>query len=338
MVKIKDISEKCGVSIASVSKALRGNSDLSKETVEHICKVAKEMGYIPNANARILKTNRSYNIGILFVDKTCSGLQHEYFSGILNSLKVEAESNGFDVTFISNNIANSNMSFYQHAKYRNVDGVIVASVDFRSPEVVELIESDIPTVVIDHVFNNRTAIVSDNVQGMFDIVNYVYSKGHRKIAFIHGEDTDVTANRLASFYKTMEDYGLQVPDEYIKSAYYHIPKDSGIATRELLDLPNPPTCIIYPDDYSLLGGMTEIEKHGLSIPNDISIVGYDGIQLSRLLRPKITTYIQNTDEIGRLAAKKLVEMINHPKTFLPEKVMVKGRLQDGETVRTLQDD
>ena len=156
--------------------------------------------------------------------------------------------------------------------------------------------------------------------------------GHEKIAFIHGEDTSVTQKRIASFYKTCEENNINVKEEYVKEARYHIPKLSGLATRELLELKERPTCIIYPDDYSLLGGMTEIEKHGLSIPEDISVVGYDGIRLSRLLRPELTTYAQNTKEIGIKAARKLVELITSPKTALPERILVKGSLQKGKTV------
>ena len=336
MVKIKDIAKKCGVSIASVSKALSGNSDLNAETEERIKKIAKEMGYVPNANARSLKTNKSNNIGILFVDKTNSGLQHEYFSLILNSLKEEAEKNGFDVTFISNSLKGG-MSFYQHAKYRNCDGVIIASVDFKNPEVIELVESDIPTVTIDYIFNNASAVVSDNVKGLAEIVRYAYNKGHRKIAFIHGEDTNVTRQRIASFYKTMEEYGIQVPDEYVKKATYHLPRESGHATRKLLALKDRPTCIIYPDDYSLLGGLTEIESNGLKVPDDISVIGYDGINISRLLRPMITTYVQNSEGIGLLAAQKLVEIINHPKTSIPETIQVSGFMQEGETVADINE-
>lgn len=336
MVKIKDIAKKCGVSIASVSKALSGNSDLNVETEERIKKIAKEMGYVPNANARSLKTNKSNNIGILFVDKTNSGLQHEYFSLILNGLKEEAEKNGFDVTFISNSLKGG-MTFYQHAKYRNCDGVIIASVDFKNPEVIELVESDIPTVTIDYIFNNASAIVSDNVKGLAEIVKYVYGKGHRRIAFIHGEDTNVTRQRIASFYKTMEEFGIQVPDEYVKKATYHLPRESGHATRELLALKDRPTCIIYPDDYSLLGGLTEIESSGLRVPEDVSVVGYDGINISRLLRPMLTTYVQNSDGIGLLAAQKLVEIINHPKTSIPETIQVSGFMQEGETVADINE-
>ena len=104
MVTIKDISKQCGVSPATVSKALNGYGDISTETAEMIRKTAQEMHYMPNAAARQLKTNMSHNIGVLFVDDTMSGLTHEYFSAILNSAKEEAERLGYDITFISRTV------------------------------------------------------------------------------------------------------------------------------------------------------------------------------------------------------------------------------------------
>ncbi|MCR5231779.1 MAG: LacI family transcriptional regulator [Acholeplasmatales bacterium] len=335
MVKIKDIAERCGLSIASVSKALKGESDLNPKTAEHIREVAKEMGYVPNASARLLKTKRSYNIGVLFVDETSSGLEHEYFSSILNSIKDESEKNGYDITFISHHFGQNYLTFYEHAKYRNVDGVIIASVDFKDPEVIELVESDLPTVTIDYDFNDVASVVSDNVQGVRDIINYLVSMGHKKIAFITGDDTSVTQKRIASFYKTCGENNLVIKDEYIKKGRYHLPKVSGEATRELLALDDKPTVIMYPDDYSLLGGITEIEKHGYKIPDDISIVGYDGIKLSRLLRPIITTYVQNSKEIGIQATKKLIDLIESPRTTIPDRTLVIGGLQEGQTVKNL---
>ncbi len=335
MVKIKDIAERCGVSIASVSKALHGKSDLNPKTIEYIKNVAKEMGYVPNASAQLLKTNKSFNIGVLFIDETSSGLEHEYFATILNSIKDEAEIHGYDITFISHRLRKTDLTFYEHAKYRNVDGVIIASVNFKDPEVVKLVESDVPTITIDYDFNDKSSVVSDNVQGEMDIVEYLVNNGHRKIAFIKGDDTSVTQKRTTGFYRACEKYGIEIKDEYIKEGKYHVPKISGIITRELLELDDRPTVIMYPDDYSLLGGITEIERYGLKIPEDISVVGYDGIKLSRLLRPIVTTYVQNSNEIGRKSVRKLIEIIENPKIALAERIVVKGYLQEGQTVKNL---
>ena len=333
MVTIKDISEKCGVSRATVRKALNVHKDISESTGEYIRNVAREMGYLPNAAARSLKTKRTNNLGVLFVDKTCSGLTHEYFSAVLESFKVEAERLGYDITFISRNIGSASMSYYEHCKYRGCDGVVIASVDFGDEMVIELVKSEIPTVTIDHVFNGRTAILSDNVQGIRDLVEYVYQCGHRRIAYIHGEDTSVTQKRLASFYRTCAELSIEVPNEYVKDALYHDPKSSGLATRELLELSERPTCILYPDDFSFIGGMNEIERHGLHIPEDISVAGYDGIYLSQVLRPRITTLRQDTGVLGREAAARLVEAIERPKLAIPQQVMVAGHLIPGSSVR-----
>ncbi|MBQ8537038.1 MAG: LacI family DNA-binding transcriptional regulator [Clostridia bacterium] len=332
MVTLKQIASVCGVSVASVSKALNHASDISAETTERIIRTARELGYYPNAVARALKTNRTYSIGVLFEDDTHCGLTHEYFSHVLNAVKNEAESRGYDVTFISQNLGRTAMSFLEHCKYRNCDGVVIANVDFTDPTVTELVASEIPVVTIDYLFDNRSAVLSDNAQGMHDLVNYVYSMGHRRIAFIHGELTAVTRSRLASFHKTASQLGLDVPDSYVRTARYHDPRQSGLATRELLALKKPPTCILYPDDVSLLGGMTEIERSGLSVPGDISIAGYDGIPMSQLLRPILTTLRQDSEELGAQAARLLIEAIEQPKTYLPQLVMIPGSVQKGGTV------
>jgi LacI family transcriptional regulator len=335
MVTIRHIAEQCGVSVASVSKALNNAPDIGFETANRIRQVARSLGYFPNAAARALRTNHSYNIGVLFVDGTSSGLTHEYFSQVLDSLKNEAERQGYDVTFISRNIGHTSMSYLEHCKYRNCDGVVIASIDFQDPSIAELVNSSIPVVTIDYVFDNCGAVVSDNVQCMRDLVRYVYGKGHRKIAFIHGEDTAVTRFRLASFYRTCEELGVPTPDKYIRKGLYHDPRTSGLATRELLELDSPPTCILYPDDFSFIGGMNEIERKGLVIPDDISVAGFDGIYLSRVLRPKLTTLKQDSKKIGEQAAKLLVNAIKSPRTYIPSRIVVPGVIWEGETVKQL---
>ena len=99
MVSMKDIAKTCGVSVATVSKALNNQKDIGEETKNHIRAVAREMGYFPNSSARALKTNRTYNIGVLFADEAQSGLTHDFFSAILDSFKRTVESRGYDITF-----------------------------------------------------------------------------------------------------------------------------------------------------------------------------------------------------------------------------------------------
>lgn len=335
MVSMKDISLKCGVSVATVSKALNDHSDIGETTKENIRKTAKEMGYFPNSSARALKTNRTYNIGVLFVDEAQSGLTHAYFSHVLDSFKVTAEKSGYDITFISRNNVHNSMSYLEHSKYRGVDGVVIACVDFHDPEVLELVRSDLPVVTIDYTFNNRIAVISDNIKGMKDLITFIYEMGHRKIAYIHGADSAVTQNRVGSFYQTLDSLGLTVPDEYVKDGIYIDTESSAALTKELLDLKDRPTCIIYPDDFSCIGGINVIKERGLKIPEDISVAGYDGTELSQVLDPKLTTLRQDTKSIGRIAAEKLVHLIEKPKIAVIERVVVKGEVIEGGSVGKL---
>ena len=152
---------------------------------------------------------------------------------------------------------------------------------------------------------------------------------------IHGEDGDVTRMRLAGFHRACRELGIEVPEEYVIAAKFQEPKDSGLATRQLLALKDRPSCILYPDDISYLGGLTEIERQGLSIPGDISCFGYDGIRLSSLLRPTLATYRQDAEEMGRRAAMELISAIEEPKYYVPQIITVNGSVQPGGTVKDL---
>lgn len=337
MVSMKDIAKQCGVSIATVSKALNGYSDIGAEKKAEIQRVANEMGYLPNSSARALKTKRTYNLGILFADKSRSGLTHDYFAAIMESFKVTAEAKGYDITFTNCNLPGRAMNYYEHCRYRGLDGVVAACIDFYTPEAQELIRSSLPIVTIDHVFDGRIAIVSDNVKGMADLTRYICSQGHKKIAYIHGLDSSVTRGRLSSFYRTMAEAGLDAPDEYMREAPYRDTKATEQITKELLDLPNPPTCIIYPDDFAAIGGINAIRERGLRIPEDISIAGYDGITISKILEPKLTTIQQDTKTIGKRAAEQLIQLIECPKTTVIENIVVEGRLLPGNSVRCLNE-
>ena len=333
MVSMKDISAVCGVSIATVSKALNDHRDIGEETKEHIRQVAKELGYSPNSAAKTLKTNRTYSLGVLFVDDEQCGLTHDYFAHVLDSFKRTAEERGYDITFINScKTRPQRMSYLEHSRYRRFDGVVIACVDFEDPEVEELVRSNIPVVTIDHLFNNRSTIVSDNVKGISDLVHYIYEMGHRKIAYIHGADSAVTQSRLSSFYRTCEELGLEIPSDYVREAPYRNTKDTYAETVKLLDLKDPPTCIIYPDDFSCFGGINAIYARGLKIPDDVSVAGYDGIRIARHYRPQLTTIVQDTKRLGREAAIKLINLIENPKTTLTEQIVVTGEVFPGESV------
>ena len=335
VASLKDIAQTCGVSIATVSKVLNGQDGIGEATRRRVLSTAKEMGYTANSAARALKTNRTYDLGVLFVDLQNSGFMHEYFASTLNHFRIESERRGYDLSFINSNVGLRNSSYLQHALYRGVDGVMIICADYQSPLVQELVYSKLPVVTLDHAYNNRTAVLSDNVNGMMTLVRYVYGKGHRRIAYIHGNNTAVTENRLTGFFKACEELGLTVPDEYIRECEYHEPYSCYEAAKKILALKERPSCILISDDYAYIGVGKAIAEAGLRLPEDISIVGYDGIHMAKVVSPRLTTWEQPASELGRIAADKLIERIEHPRTALPEHIVVRGRLLEGETVRQL---
>lgn len=329
---MKDVAKMCGVSVATVSKVMNDYNDIGEETKKRVREAAEKAGYFPNSSARALKTNRTYNLGVLFVDEAHSGLTHDFFAAVLEGFKEKAESCGYDITFTAGKSGSRNMSFYEHCRYRGVDGVVIACIDFYQPSVQELIYSDLPVVTIDHVFDNRPAVLSDNVGGMRELVSYICQMGHRKIAYIHGADSSVSRNRISSFYRTLDEYGVEIPDAYMKEGKYRDTGDAEQMTYELLDLPEPPTCILYPDDFAALGGIKAIRERGLRVPEDISIAGYDGIRISQELSPKLTTVMQDAAAIGACGAERLIDLIEQPKKAVIEHVTVPGTLVKGESV------
>lgn len=333
MTSLKDISAACGVSIATVSKALNDHKDIGKETKERIRQTAREMGYSPNSAAKALKTNKTFNLGVLFSDDGRSGLTHDYFSGILESFKNTAQELGYDITFICGKKNRSGeMTPLEHSRYRGVDGVVIVCADFYDDQVEELVKSEIPLVTIDHIFHNRTCVLSDNVKGIRDLLRFIHEQGHRRIAYIHGADSSVTQNRLSSFHRTARELGVEPSDEYVLEAPYRDTEAAYERTMRLLELGDPPTCICYADDFSALGGMNAIRDRGLEIPRDISVAGYDGIRVAEYLRPRLTTIKQDTDRLGRLAAEQLIELVERPKTAIARQIVVPGQLLAGESV------
>ncbi|MCC8018020.1 MAG: LacI family transcriptional regulator [Lachnospiraceae bacterium] len=335
MVTLKDIATACGISRATVSKVINGYDDVSQETIQIVRAKAEEMGYLPNLAARSLKTNRTYNLGILFSDELGSGLKHEYFTGILNSFKNDAEECGYSITFISDQPGGRKMTFLEQCHYRNFDGVLIACADYGDERVRELVTSDLPTVTTDYVFEECSAVISDNSGGMRTLMEYICGLGHQRIAYIHGEMTAVTRNRLASFYKCCDDFGISSDDCIVEPSRYRDPASAAELTERMMNSRKRPTCILYPDDCALVGGMNCLERLGFGIPDDISIAGYDGSYLSEILRPRLTTVHQNTEEIGKTAARLLIDAVENRRTWIPEHVTVPGRLVPGETVKRI---
>lgn len=331
-VTIKDVAAKCGLSISTVSKAFNNYADISAETRETVQRAAREIGYYPNAIARTLKTNRSFNLGVLFQEERGTGLTHSFFASVLEGFKSEAGKHGYDITFINHNIGWNGMTYLEHCRYRNVDGVCVVCANFYSPEVVELVASDIPAVTIDHAFSNRSCVLSENVEGMKALVEYAASLGHRRIAYVYGEKASVTESRITGYYRGLASSGIEADPAYLLESVYDSPEAGRSAIMHLMALPEPPTCVLLPDDHTALGALDAAAELGLRVPEDLSIGGYDESRIAGLTRPRLTTVAQDGWRMGTQAALYLIERIEHPRTAGSKTGMIPTKLVKGESI------
>ena len=332
---LKELAAACGISVSAVSKALNGYPDVGEETRALVCRKAEELGYRPNAVARALKSGRTYNLGILFADLAHGGLTHSYFGPVIDAFKKEAEANGYEVTFLAHRTGSGRMTYLEHCRTRGFDGVCIVNFNEMDEEIRELVQSKIPLVSIDYAYPNRSCVRSNNEEGILRLTQYILSRGHRRVAFISGENTGVTRTRREGFLRIMKAAGFPVPPEYLVQSVFHDPGSAHRAVAQLLELPERPSCIMVQDDLSALGGMEAIRERGLRIPEDISIVGYDGVHLLQLCTPRLTTYAQDTARIGQEAAGELIRLIEAPEEEKCRVLTVNGRLLIGDTVAQL---
>lgn len=311
MTTIYDISKATGFSPTTVSKALNDYPDISNKTKQIILEKAKELGYIPNSHARTLITKISWTIGVLFDEKLNIGIKHPFFNAVIESFKKNIESKGYDLLFISKDIGGRKISYLDHCKIRSVDGVIIISSDFTNKEIQELIDSEIPCVLIDIESNKASTVYSDNIQGCFLSVEYLYSLGHRKIAHIYGSlDTYAGYIRKEGYINALERFGIQKIDEYMVDGGYFSVDGGYKAMKKLLELDDIPTAVFVSGDYMAIGAINAIKEKGLKVPDDISIIGYDDLEICKYITPKLTTIRQNTELIGENAADVLINAID----------------------------
>lgn len=312
MITIKDVAKKSNYSISSVSKALNGYTDIGEPAREYILQIAKEMGYTANYHARALKTTRTYSIGIVYTHNSNYGLKNEFFSWIINYIQQELEDYGYDIILLNSKIGPNQKSYLEHALYRGVDGVFIVCADPNEEQIIQLGKTKkLPVVSIDMSFGNSLSVFSDNYAGMKKLTKYIIECGHKRIAYIHGMDSQITRNRVKGFVDTMAEHSLSIPDNYLVEAGYGNSDLVFKRTTRLLAADNRPTCIILPDDLTTIGAINAITASNLNYPNDVSIAGYDGIQVGKLMSPKITTIEQDSQTIGKYATKVLLEAIEN---------------------------
>ncbi|GIQ68828.1 LacI family transcriptional regulator [Xylanibacillus composti] len=307
---IREIAELAGVSIATVSKVINGYTSVSAKTREKVMQIVNDTGFMPNSAARELVKKRSMTLGIFLT----TGLTHPFFHQLLGGIEVALKEKGFDLIYLAQLGWTEEYSFVRHLRSRNVEGVLVFGFQRRDLNFDELIQSEIPTIFIDLDLTGPRSgyITSENKHSIKRAVEYLYSLNHRKIAFITGTLESFAGRlRFEAYRQAISDLGLPYVAEFVAAGNWE--KPSGYSgTKRFLALQDRPTAIICSSDMSAIGAMEAVMDAGLSVPDDISVIGFDDIELTQHLRPALTTIRQNTFQIGKQAVELLVEMINNP--------------------------
>lgn len=308
-VTIMDIAKRTGVSKATVSMVLnKKDSSISDETRMRILSAAREMKYIPNSIARSLSTNKSGTIGIILPDIT-----NPFFSEIARAIEDGANSCGYNVMF-----CNSDNNVKKEEKYielmisKLADGIIfIAGGESRS-NLDRLAANNVPFVLVDRYVNgyeNSYGVYCLNKEGAMLGIKYLYDIGKRKIAFVKGpEGLETSAQRLNGYECAARKYGIY-DDKLIFEGNFTI--EGGItATERILSSSVEFDSIFYSSDIMAFGGMKVLLRKGYKIPQDVSIMGFDNIQISEFVEPELTTVAQPIYRMGNSSCRLLIDLIN----------------------------
>jgi len=308
-VNIYELAEITGFSSSTVSKALNNTGRISEKTRKIIVDKAHELNYVASYHAKALSQKKSWIIAVIFSDNLGIGLSHPHFSVILENFKQEVEQAGYEVTFVNRNMGNTEMTYLEFCKYRQVEGVFIANFYSLSNQLPELIKSGIPIVSADGGDLDITTITSDDVQGGKLATEYLIGLGHRKINHIAGPFYTISAqDRQHGFDMAMKENGLKDYKVYEASNFGF--EDGYDQALEIMKDKDLPTAIFISGDWMALGAIKAFRENGINVPEDISVIGYDNMAFLEYSYPALTTISQNKRQIGITAARHLIEKIN----------------------------
>lgn len=308
-VTIKDIAKAAGVSHATVSRSLNGNSLIPEKTAAYIRNLAEEMGYLPSAAARGLKTNRSRVLGVIV-----SRIDNPYFGEVVQGIEDALKGTGYSIFVASSNLdCSQEKSIVQAFGEHRVDGVIIGSLYFSREHSNSLTKYGIPIVVINNQSprNYDHSIAHDDVFGAQEITRHLIQLGHSRIAYIGNEHAGrINRDRIRGFQKAMDDAGLPVDSELMIGTTGST-IDHGIeGMKTLLTLPRLPSAIFCFNDLMAIGALKVMQQEGIDVPGQVSLAGFDNISYSAYTTPALTTFDQPKRLIGSEAARMLLDLIN----------------------------
>ncbi|MCY0876157.1 MAG: LacI family DNA-binding transcriptional regulator [Firmicutes bacterium] len=332
MATIKDVAKRAGVSVSAVSRALNGYSDINADTKARILQVVEELRYFPKASARHLVTQKSFTIGVHYPSISGPGLRQPFIAHVLDVFKNYVGMQGYDVIIF----CSTSMPFIQkydladRVRYRDVDGVLLLGPPDESIDL--LVASEIPVVGVDFATTSSRggSVNSDNRRAIHEVVLMLHANGYSRFAFAHGPlDLPVSRERLQGFYGAMAMMGMQPKPEWVVDGDFTV--EGGVrACERILSLPEYPDVIVCSADGTAIGVLQTLQKAGVKVPDIISVTGFDDIDGASFVYPQLTTIRQDKDEIGRLAAQMMLQLIEGnplgvPMYYtLPTRLIVRG--------------
>ncbi len=309
---IHDIAKRANVSSATVSRVLNNSGYVKKETKELVESVIKEFGYTPNALARGLSKKDTNTIGVVVPD-----IENPFFGEVIKGISLVAESHNLNILLCNTNESTEQeKKSLQMLKEQRIKGIVITPTsdtnEFNS-EYLDLLESlGIPVILIDRdvKYSKFDGVFIDNIQGAVEGVQCLMKAGHQDIAIIAGPKTSKPGrDRLRGYRQAFAMAGLPVNEDYI--VYGDFKLQSGYElTKKLLALPNPPTAIFSSNNMMTLGCIKCIREAGLTLGTDVSLVGFDAIEILDVLNIPITFIDRPTYEMGKIAMEMCWDRLN----------------------------
>ncbi len=308
-VTIKDIARRAGVSHPTVSRALRSDPLVAADTTARIQRIATDLGYVPSATARSLKTSRSQVLGAIV-----NRISDPFYSEVLDGIQDVLFSAGYSLFLAAtDHNPDREKAILRAMTERRVDGLIVCSVFVNRQFLAHFTAHNAPLVVIhNRAYGDASnSVYHDDRYGEQQMTRHLIELGHTRIAFVNnaraGRETE---ERLEGFQEAMHAAGLTVPLEYVVNAATGQLAAGSAAVRPLLDLPHPPTGLVCFNDMLAIGAMQVLRERGKRVPDDCSVVGFDNIPFSAFVTPPLTTFDQPKYELGQEAAQMILRLLS----------------------------
>lgn len=328
---IYEIAQKLNLSPGTISKVINNTGSVSDKTRKKVLNYIKEVGYVPSASARMLKSKKTYMIGVIFSEELNIGLEHSFFSSILQHFKNYAEDRGYELSFIVRKLGKNKMSYYEWCLNKRVDGVYIVVGNYEDQEILEVINSNIPTVSNDFIMENLHTVISDNEQGVKLVLDYIEKKLKlKKVAMVSGPlSSKAFKERSEVFEKNYKNYNLIKTDAIYADGFGFTSGYNSVL--KLIENNTLPEIIFCCSDDLALGVLKALKDKDIKVPEDIQVIGYDDIAMAKHFTPPLTTIRQDRVKLGQKAAKYLIDKIENKDNSQDEIVRIPVELVVRET-------